>query len=177
MRNLSTFERRDGGDWDAGIPTGFGRASAGMLADWKEVEALEHAHAVESLGTVVVRWESALPVRGAALKVGETLVPGWVGDYYAIAVHSVRLPFRWNIEKQLKGVSYLKRDMARDLKPFRVVVLPEADGLATIAYLFPRSIEIGSKDRSLEFLAQIGRLVVSVNFIPGEMRIHGEPQF
>jgi hypothetical protein len=75
------------------------------------VEALEHARALANLGTVVVRWESAFPVRGAAQKVGETAVPGWVGDYYAIAVHNIQLPFRWNIENQLKGVSCLRRAM------------------------------------------------------------------
>jgi len=96
--------------------------------------------------------------------------------YYAIAVHDVNLPFRWNIENQLKGVSYLRRDMKKDLKPFRVVILPEADRLATIVYLFPRSVEIGKKDRSLGFLAQIGRLFIYVNFVPGDMQIRGEPQ-
>jgi hypothetical protein len=176
VRHLSPFERRDSGDWNAGIPTGFGLATAGLSADWREVEALEHAHALAGLGTVVVRWESAFPVRSAALKVGETIVPGWVGDYYAIAVHGVRLPIRWNIENQLKGVSYLKRDMRKDQKPFRVVVLPQADGLRTIVYLFPRSVEIGKKDRSLGFLAQIGRLFVYANFAPEDMQIGGEPQ-
>jgi hypothetical protein len=178
VRNLSMFERRDGGDLNAGIPSGFGLATAGLWADWREVEALEHAHDVESLGTVVVRWESAYPVRGAAQKVGETVVPGWVGDYYAIAVHDVKLPFRWNIENQLKGVSYLKRDMRKDLKPFRVVVLKEAaDRLATVVYLFPRSTEIAKNAGSVEFVAQIGRLYVTANFVPEDMQIHGEPQF
>jgi hypothetical protein len=178
VRNLSMFEHRDGGDLNAGIPTGFGRATAGLWADWKEVQALEHAHALEGLGTVVVRWESAFPVRGAALKVGETVVPGWVGDYYAIAVHDVKLPFRWNIENQLKGVSYLKRDMRKDLKPFRVVVLKEAaDRLATVVYLFPRSTEIAKNGGSVEFVAQIGRLYVAANFVPEDMQIRGEPQF
>jgi hypothetical protein len=176
VRNLSMFERRDGGDLSAGIPTGFGLATAGLWADWREVEALEHAHALEGLGTVLVRWESAFPVRGAALKVGETDVPGWVGDYYAIAVHDVKLPFRWNIENQLKGVSYLKRDMRKDLKPFRVVVLPQADRLATVVYLFPRSAEIAKNGGSVEFVAQIGRLFVSANFVPEEMQVQGEPQ-
>jgi hypothetical protein len=177
VRNLSMFERRDGGDLNAGIPTGFGLATAGLWADWRAIEALEHAHSLEGLGTVVVRWESASPVRGAEQKVGETDVPGWVGDYYAIAVHHVGLPFRWNIANQLKGVSYLKRDMRKDLKPFRVVVLPEPERLATVVYLFPRSTEIGKKDRSLGFHAQIGRLFVYANFVPEDMQIKGQPQF
>jgi len=176
VRHLSMFERRDGGDLNAGIPTGFGIATAGITADWRVIEGLEHAYALESLGTVVVRWESASPVRGASLKAGETVVPGWVGDYYAIAVHGVALPSRRNMENQLKGVSYLKRDMRKDLKPFRVVVLPEGDTLATIVYLFPRSIEITKKDGTVGFVAQIGRLFVAVNFTIEEMQIQGVPQ-
>lgn len=177
VRNLSIFERRDGGDLDAGIPTGFGIATAGIWADWRVIEGLEHAHALLGLGTVVVRWESAFPVRGAALKVGETDVPPWVGDYYAIAVHDIKLPFGRYVENQLRGVSYLKRDMKKDLKPFRVVVLPGADNLATIVYLFPRSTEITKKDGTVGFVAQIGRLFVSVNFMPADMQIQGVPQF
>src|SRR5580658_6404767 len=125
---------------------------------------------------VSVRWESAFPVRAAALKVGETHVPGWVGDYYAIAVHDIKLPFGRNIQNQLRGVSYLKRDMKKDLKPLRVVVLAGADSLATIVYLFPRSIGITKKDGTVGFVAQIGRLFVSVNFMPEDMQIQGVPQ-
>jgi hypothetical protein len=175
VRNLSPFERRDGGDWEAGIPAGIGMATLGLFADWREIEAFEHAYALENLGTVMVRWESAFPVRAAEAKVGETAVPGWMGDYYAIAVHDLRPPFRWNLANQLKGVAFLKRDNKKDLKPARVVVLPKANGLATLVYLFPRS-EITKKDRSLGFVAQIGRLFVAVNFFPEDMRLNGELQ-
>jgi hypothetical protein len=177
VRNLSVFERRDGGDWDSGIGTGFGLAATGLFGDWKEAQALEHAYARSALGTVMVRWESALPVRAAASKTGETGVPGWVGDYYAIAVHHIRRPFLIaNPARQLKGVAYLKRDMKKDLKPFRVVTLPETDGLATFVYLFPRSTEIRRKGGRVDFVAQIGRLFVVANFVPDDMQIQGEPQ-
>lgn len=176
VRNLSLFERRDGGDWEAGISSGIGMATLGLFADWREIEAFEHAYAVANLGTVMVRWESASPVRAAEARVGETAVPGWMSDYYAIAVHDVRPPFRWNLANQLKGVAFLKRDKNKELKPARVVVLPNANGLATLVYLFPRSAEITKKDRKLEFVAQIGRLFVSVNFVPEEMRLDGELQ-
>src|ERR1700683_5065235 len=49
VRNLSLFERRDGGDWDAGIPTGIGMEELGLFADWREIEAFEHAYAVSKL--------------------------------------------------------------------------------------------------------------------------------
>src|SRR6202044_1026077 len=147
VRNLSLFERRDGGDWEAGIPTGIGMEELGLFADWREIEAFEHAYAVSKLGTVTVRWESALPVRAAEAKIGDNPDAGWTGDYYAIAVHDLRPPFRWNLANQLKGVAFLKRDKKRDVKPARVVVLPRANGLATFVYLFPRSVEITKKDR------------------------------
>jgi hypothetical protein len=176
VRNLSVFERRDGGDWEAGIPTGIGMEELGLLADWREIEAFEHDYAVSKLGTVTVRWESALPVRAAEAKIGEGAAPAWTGDYYAIAVHDLRPPFRWNLANQLKGVSYLKLDNKKDLKPSRVMVLPKAKGLATFVYLFPRSVEITKKDRTIAFVAQIGRLFVSVNFFPADMRLDGVPQ-
>jgi hypothetical protein len=173
VRNLSVYERRDGGDWEAGIPSGIGMQTLGLFADWKEIEALEHDYAVSRLGTVTVRWESARPVRAAAAKMGEVALPDW-GDYYAIAVHDLRAPRHWNLANELKGVAYLKWDKKKDLKPARVMVLPRGKGLATIVYLFPRSTEITKKDRSLAFVAQIGRLFVAVNFIPDDMHVDGK---
>jgi hypothetical protein len=55
VRNLSLFERRDGGDWEAGIPSGIGMAELGLFADWREIEAFEHDYAVSKLGSVTVR--------------------------------------------------------------------------------------------------------------------------
>jgi len=176
VRNLSPFERRDGGDWEAGIPSGIGIAELGLFADWRDIEAVEHAYAVSQLGTVTVRWESALPVRAAESKLGETNVSGGLDDYYAIAVHDLRPPFRWNLAKELRGVAFLKRDNKKDFKPSRVLVVPREHGLATLVYLFPRSVEITKKDRTLLFVAQVGRLFISTKFIPEEMRLHGEIQ-
>ena len=100
VRNLSPFERRDGGDWEAGIPSGVGMATLGLLADWRDIEALEHAHAVANMASVLVRWESAFPVRAAQAKIGQNAFPAEINDYYAIAVHDVRPPFRWNLANQ-----------------------------------------------------------------------------
>ena len=177
VRTLSLFERREGGDWDSGIPSGFGLSATGFFGDWREAQTLEHAYARSTLGTVMVRWESALPVRAAESKTGETSVPGWVGDYYAIAVHHIRRPFQMeHPANQLKGIAHLRRDMKKDLKPFRVVVLPEPDGLATFVYLFPRSTQIATTGGSVGFVAQIGRLFVATNFVPEDMRLQGAPQ-
>jgi len=176
VRNLSIFERRDGGDWDAGIGTGFGIAATGFFGDWREAQALEHAYQRANLGTVLVRWESALAVRAAELKAGDTSVPGWVGDYYAIGVHDLPRSARGYRTNQLRGVAFLKRENQKDVKPSRVVILPQEDGLATFVYLFPRSVGVTPNDRNLGFVAQIGRLFVSVNFLPEDMRIEGNLQ-
>ncbi len=126
---------------------------------------------------VMVRWESVARARRES-RTGDTSVPGWVGDYYAIAVHHIRRPFQVeHPANQLRGIAFLRRDMKKDLKPFRVVVLPEPDGLATFVYLFPRSTEIAKTSGSLGFVAQIGRLFVSTNFAPGDMQLEGAPQF
>jgi len=175
VRNLSVFERRDGGNWEAGIPSGVGKATLGLFADWREIEALEHDYAVSKLGSVTVRWESASPVRRAAARVGEPALPDWTAGYYALAVHDLRPPFRWNVANELKGVAYLKWER-KNLKPARVLVVPKAAGLATLVYLFPRSAEVTKKDRALEFVAQIGRLFVAVDFFPDQMRMDGQLQ-
>lgn len=176
VRNLSKFERRDGGDWEAGIGPSVGLSGTGLFGPLREAAALARAHARKNLGTVMVRWESASPVRLAESKIGETGVPVWQGDYYAIAVYDIPQPFRWNLANQLKGVAFLKRDTKKDLKPSRVEVFPKEDGLMTVVYLFPRSIEITKKDRSLGFVAQIGRLFIYQNFFPEDMQIQGELQ-
>src|SRR3984885_11448190 len=113
VRNLSLFERRDGGDWEAGIPSGIGMEELGLFADWREIEAVEHAYAVANLGTVTVRWESAPPVQAAESRIGAPAIPG-IGDYYAVSVGSLRPPFRWNLANQLKGVAFLKHGKKKD---------------------------------------------------------------
>jgi hypothetical protein len=176
VRNLSKFERRDGGDWEAGIGPSVGLSGTGLFGSLREAVALARAHARRDLGSVMVRWESASPVRLAESKIRQADVPAWQGDYYAIAVYDIPRPFGWNLANQLKGVAFLKRDKKKDLRPSRVEVFPKEDGLMTVVYLFPRSIEITKKDRSVGFVAQIGRLFVYQNFFPEDMQVQGELQ-
>jgi hypothetical protein len=176
VRNLSKFERRDGGDWEAGIGPSVGLAGTGIFGPWRQTQALERAHARKNLGTVVVRWESASPVRAAESKVGETDVPVWQGDYYAIAIRDVPLTYRWNLANELKGVAFLRPEQRKDIRPARVLVLPRDEGFATLVYLFPRSFEITKRDRSIVFVAQVVRLFVFQTFFPEDMQLQGELQ-
>jgi hypothetical protein len=174
VRDLSVAERRDGGDWEAGAGHGVGLAGTGLLGPRRAAEAIARAHAKPPLGTVVVRWESALPIRAAEQKAGETGVPTVDPDHYAIAVYDVPTPNRWNLARELKGVALLKGDKKKDLKPSRVEILRRAGGTATVVYLFPRSAEVTARDGRLEFVAQIGRLFVSQFFYTQEMLLQGK---
>jgi hypothetical protein len=174
--DLSVAQRMDGGSWEAGIIGGVGLAGTGVLGPKKAAEAIAKAHARSDPGTVMVRWESALPVRTAEAKLGETSALEW-NDYYAIAVYDIEPPFRWNLANQLKGLASLKRDQQKDMKPKRVEILWHDSGLVTVVYLFSRSAEITRRDLAIRFQAQIGRLFVFQSFAPREMQFEGKPEF
>jgi len=184
VRDLSKFERRDGGNISAGVPPYVGvfwldlSGLAGVFGSNSEEAAIRRARRlVPDLGNVVVRWESALPVRAAEQKVGGVGVPAWQGDYYAIAVYDIAPPFHWNLANELKGDAFLKRNHKKDLKPSRVEVLSHPSGLVTVVYLFPRSADITKKDGSAQFVAQIGRLFVSQFFVLDDMQFAGKLEY
>jgi hypothetical protein len=174
IRDLSPDERREGGNMEAGIGKGVGIAGLGILGPRRQAEAIARAHYKPTPNAVVVRWESALPVRSAEQKAGETDVPTLDSDHYAIVVYDILTPKRYNLANELKGIAFLKRDNNKDIKPSHVNILRQDDGTATLVYLFPRSKEITKKDGRLEFVAQIGRLFVSQFFYTWDMQIQGQ---
>jgi hypothetical protein len=185
VRDLSKFERRDGGNMSAGVPPYVGffwfdaSAFGGLFGSNSDSRAMSLARRQTrlDLGNVVVRWESALPVRAAEKKVGAAGVPVWQGDYYAIAVYDIEPPYHWNLAGELKGLAFLKRDKKKDLKPARVQVLPGDNGRVNVVYLFSRSAKITGADPNVRFVAQIGRLFVSEFFFPEDMRFDGKTEF
>ena len=122
--------------------------------------------------TLKLRWESALPVREAELKTRDTNAPTLDQDHYAIAVYGI--PARMangdpkHLADQYKSNAAIKRDGKKDLKPSSVEVLQREDG-PLVVYLFPKSKEIGSADKRLEFNAKIGRLEVNESFFVEDM--------
>jgi hypothetical protein len=126
--------------------------------------------------TLKIRWESALPVRLAELKVSDGEFPTLEGDGYKIAVYGITGPNYKQDPKELgeplKRVAVLKREGHKDVKPVRVEVFQRGDGLAVI-YLFPLSAEITKKDGQVRFEAQIGRVIVGHTFDLKEMEFLG----
>jgi hypothetical protein len=174
VRDLSPDERVQGGNFEEGRGGGVGLAGLGIFGKERQQEAIARAHAKPPAGTVAVRWESALAVRTAEEKTGETGAPLLDSDHYVIAVYDIATPSRWNIENELKGIALLKRVKKRDMKPSRVEILRQIDGLATVVYFFPRSQEITRKDGWITFQAQIGRLFVTQSFSVDEMQLKGK---
>jgi hypothetical protein len=172
LRDLSSDERRNGGNMEAGIGKGVGLAGTGLLGPRREAEALKRAHDRPTPNAVVVRWESA-PVRAAELKTGES-APAVNDDYYGVVVYDIPLPRRWNLDHELKSVAYLRRYRKKDLKPARVEILRGEDGLATVVYLFRRSVEITRRDQRIDFVAQLDRLFLAQSFNVEEMSLMGK---
>ena len=129
-------------------------------------------------GYLVLRWESASPVRTAESKLEDPNAPGWDGEYYAIAVYGVPIDAGRLDEAgqsaDLKKLGVLKREGMKDLTAAKVDIVSSGAGLATVLYLFPRTRTIGAEDKRVEFSAQFGPIYVAQYFYPQEMRFHGK---
>jgi hypothetical protein len=179
-RRQSEDERRAGGNM--GQPTGVGfdgiddRKVRPVLPQNVFVPA-PTAPSKAQLIRLLVRWESALPVRVAELKAGEAQPPTLSDDGYSIAVYGV--PFTdakgdpLSLARDFKESAFLKREGKKDVKPLRVEAF-ELEHNAVVVYLFPYSAEIGKRDGVVEFTALIGRLQVSQTFNVEEMLFQGK---
>jgi hypothetical protein len=128
---------------------------------------------------LLVRWETALPVRAAELKVHEPTPPTLSDDRYVIAVYGVPSSFAKgdpaSLGKPLREQAALRREGKKDVLPARAEVF-ELENNVVVAYLFPLSAEIGRKDSIVEFSALIGRLQVSQHFLVQDMQFQGKPE-
>jgi hypothetical protein len=126
---------------------------------------------------LILRWESALPVREAELKDRDVDAPTVDENHYAIAVIGVpRNLLKADtraMEGELKKQASLQRDGKKDFKPSSVQILQRDDG-PVIVYYFPRSTEISRSERRVEFEAQIGRLKFSEPFYIEDMVYDGK---
>ena len=129
-------------------------------------------------GYLVLRWESASPVRSAESKLEDSNAPGWDGEYYAIAVYGVPIDAGRLDEAgqsaDLKKLGVLKREGMKDLTAAKVEIMSSGEGLATVLYLFPRTRAIAAEEKRVEFDAQFGPIYVAQYFYPREMQLQGK---
>ena len=127
-----------------------------------------------------LRWESALPIRLAKLKLTDDEPVALDGEGYQIGVYGIPDskaakgdPER--LGEALKKTAYLKRVGKKDVRPIRVEVFHRENG-PIIIYLFPLSAELATKDGIVEFEAHIGRISIAQNFDLREMEFMGKLQ-
>ena len=129
-------------------------------------------------GYLVLRWESASPVRKAESKLEDPNAPGWDGEYYAIAVYGVPIDAGRLDEAgqsaDLKKLGILRREGEKDLTAAKVEIAASGSGLATVLYLFPRTRAIAAEEKPIEFSAQLGPIYVAQYFYPKEMQFQGK---
>ncbi len=183
LPGLSEWQRRDGGNMTA---EGGGKNAGLELNDLTGIHAKDREPGKIDLDAngiprkIIVRWESALPVRTAQMKAKNEDAPDLDGEDYAIAVYDVPLKgAMYNVDlKALAGMlkrnAEIKEDGKKDLKPTRVSVRQNGSSIATLIFFFPRSAHISLADKRLEFVALVGRLYLAQYFFPSEMTIHGK---
>lgn len=126
--------------------------------------------------TVTVRWESALPVRQAQLKLGQESVDT-DEPYYAVAV--LGLPARManrdpeGLKGRLQSEASLKPKGKKAIAPADVKLLTRDDN-PILLLLFPKTAEITPADKEVEFSARIGHLVIKQKFAPKDMTYDGK---
>jgi hypothetical protein len=129
---------------------------------------------------LLLRWESALPIRVAELKTGVIAPPTLDNDGYSIAVYGIPGEYFKGDPKSLgdplKKEAVLKRDGQKDVRPSSAEVFQLGHGVV-VAYVFPSSMEITRKDGHVAFEAQIGRLVFKQTFNLEEMQVEGKSAF
>jgi len=126
---------------------------------------------------LLLRWESALPIRAAELKARVVPPPTLAVEGYMLAVYGV--PGNYfkddpvKLGAPLQKTAFLKREGKKDVKPSSVEVFQREDGLVVV-YVFPPSAEISRNDKRIEFNALIGRVAVIQYFDPGQMIYQGK---
>jgi len=175
-------ERREGGNM--GQPHGVGydgieqkRSAPKLPASVPDLFKPDSTVRPEQSVTLLLRWESALPVRVAELKSHVVEPPTLEGDGYSLAVYGIPgKSFKGDpksLGDPLKQQAFLKREGKKDVTPSSVEVFQLGDGLV-IVYLFPFSAEISPHDGRIEFEARIGRVGIRQFFNVEEMQFQGK---
>ena len=182
MGSLTAAMRREGGNMDArggGVDGGVGFDNFGLLGTHgapapRKGQGPEGPH----YNKLIVRWESALPIRAAEVRVNDPGAPVLEGDEYAIAVYNIDLkiakPDPIGLAGELKKIATLRINDKREVKPSRVVLVELGNKMVNAIYLFPRSANITLSDEKLTFEAQIGRITLAQYFFPGQMVYQGK---
>lgn len=177
----------DGSSGDAGRP-GAGRSAAGGMSggtSGSRGRAGEDGMRGQPQLRVLIRWESATPMRQAARQPA----PPLASQYYIITVSGLPAsghdPDLWrddsegtdtrqHIEDQLKQGTELVRKGKEPIHPERLQVL-DKQGQRTVVFLFSRTPEpLTLEDKEVIFASAVGSLRFKVRFPLKEMMYRGK---
>jgi hypothetical protein len=184
MRRLTEEQLREGGQM--GQPTGVGNEGVDPKGSGPKVSANiftgpggddRSARSLPRPIALKLRWESALPIRIAEFKSQATEAPTLDAGGYRIAVYGIPGGgFKGDpreLGKPLKNLAVLKRVGKKDVRPISAEVF-QLEGGVVVAYVFPPSAEISTKDGQIRFEAQIGRIVIGQTFELSDMEFMGK---
>ncbi len=119
---------------------------------------------------IVVRWESAEPVRLAA----KNTLPQDPAGFYVIGVTGFPSPREMGLdEEDLKDTASLKRKGGTAVKPADVLTL-EAEEETSLLFYFPAASDpISVKDTEAVFELKVEGLGIKVKFSPKDMKYRG----
>lgn len=180
VRKQTEDERRAGGNMGDAKGVGFDGLEKDKVTIPKSIVDLfkpEPGRPPRPQLPVLVRWESALPIRMAEFKAGVNDLPTLEDDGYKIAVYGIPTA---NVKgdpkalcRDIKDNAALRRDGQKDVKPSDCEIFQLEDSMVAV-YVFPASAEIVKKDLHVEFVALIGRISVSKFFNLEEMVSQGK---
>jgi len=140
---------------------------------------------------MVVRWESAAPLRDAESRMEQAgasaPVSQWAREFYVISVSGLPAGGRRGGEEpaegqdgrspmgpaSMKAGTSLKRKGKEPIYPARVERLQTAAG-PVIAFLFPRTDPIDADDKEVNFESGLGPLGIKCKFVLKAMTYHGK---
>ena len=116
---------------------------------------------------VVLRWQTALPVKHALEKSDNALkTTGEQEDYYTIAALGFPRVNRVDPERLKEGLkrqTSLNRKGKAPISPSKVEIVPGENSL-TVLFLFSRSEKITLEDKEVEFVSKLGPLEIRNKF-------------
>lgn len=136
-------------------------------------------------GDVVIRWQSALPIRLALDRIGKAPRDEnqAAGDYYVIAESVPSLPSfdqsgrpapsDEEMTDRLRDNTHLYIGGDAVVMPHHVTVVPEENGILVLLF-FPRTPGIKLEDKKVKVVSRMGPAVVSAEFKLKEMEYGGK---
>ena len=176
---MTAAMRREGGDMGAqgGGHGGVGFEGMGSLVGTGGAPVRKGGPESEHLAKLVIRWESAMPVRAAEIRANDNSAPELDGEDYAIAVYAVNLKLASielkGLEDAIRKVATLNVEGRKEFRPSRVSVVELGDNMVNVVYFFPRSAHITAEDPRVTFSGQVGRILFAQYFYPAQMKFMG----